>query len=230
MRHSRFAAAGCFLILFFAAAPAAVQAYPYYYGPASGGYRTAPAWASPNAAALGPWAWNFNFGGGPTAVAGNTDNTLENGYNFTVGTGYNFSPRTGFVFEFMNSGFDLTDQTLRSHNAVDGDASVWAVTLNPIWRFRIAGPVGGYIIGGGGFYQREERFREPGTVFFHNGFSEQGLEDVHEFDNTGGVNAGVGLTWNVGWGTKFYVEARYHYVFTAGTPTQLVPVTFGFRW
>ena len=207
------------------------QAYPYYY--AAPAYQPAPAWASPNAAALGPWAWNFNFGGGFTPVAGSATNDLQNGYNFTVGTGYNFTPRAGFIFEFMNSGFNLSDQALQSHNAVDGNASVWSLTLNPIWRFRIGGPIGAYIIGGGGFYQREERFTEPTSVFVetpHGGFTESGFEDVHEFDDTGGVNAGAGLTWNVGWGTKFYVEARYHYVFTAGKPTQLIPVTFGFRW
>jgi hypothetical protein len=222
---------GLFLGLLMASS-LAHAAYPYYYAPAPA-YRSAPAFASPNAAALGPWAWNFNFGGGPAPVAGPARHDLDNGYNFTVGTGYNFSPRTGFVFEFMNSGLDLTDQALASHQAVDGSASIWSVTLNPIWRFRISGPIGGYLIGGGGFYQREERFTEPATVFVPTrggGFFAQGFDNVHEFDNTGGVNVGAGLTWNVGWGTKFYVEARYHYVFTAGTPTQIIPVTFGFRW
>jgi len=232
MRISRFVIALVLVDVLSLLIPAFAHAYPYYYSAPA--YTTAPAWASPNAAALGPWAWNFNFGGGPTPVAGPASNDLENGYNFTVGTGYNFSPRAGFIFEFMNSGFDLSDQALQSHNnAVDGSGSVWSLTLNPIWRFRVGGPIGAYIIGGGGFYQREERFTEPTSVVVqgHNGpFTEDGYEDVHEFDSTGGVNAGAGLTWNVGWGTKFYVEARYHYVFTAGKPTQLVPITFGFRW
>src|SRR5665213_1686313 len=160
MRMSRFISMLSLMVPVFVLAPRMVQAYPYYYAPA---YGRAPAWASPNAAALGPWSWNFNFGGGPTPVAGDTKNTLNNGYNFTVGGGYNFNPRAGFVLEFMNSGFDLTGQELQSHQAVDGSASVWSVTINPVWRFRIAGPIGGYIIGGGGFYERENRFTEPAT-------------------------------------------------------------------
>ena len=225
------------MISFFAfgmmAAPRAVQAaYPYYYTPASV-YRPAPAFASPNAAALGPWAWNFNFGGGPSPVLGSSHDALNNGYNFTVGGGYNFSPRLGFVLEFMNSAFGLTNNTLVANGAVDGDAFLRSVTLNPIWRFRIAGPIGGYLIGGGGFYEREERFTKPFDNFIstpHGGYYDSGYDYDHQFDDTGGVNVGVGFTWNVGWGTKFYVETRYHYVFTSGKPTQLIPVTFGFRW
>jgi len=210
--------------------PAFVQAaYPYYDGAA---YRRYPAYASPTAAALGPWPWNFNFGGGPAPVLGSARNNLENGYNFIIGGGYNFTPRTGFVLEFMDAGLGVTDKALQDNNqAINGDATVWSFTLNPVWRFRISGPVGGYLIGGGGFYEREERFREAVDVSnFHGGFFGPGFVDVHQIDDTGGVNVGAGLTWNVGWGTKFYVEARYHYIFTSGTPTQIIPITFGFRW
>jgi hypothetical protein len=126
-----------------------------------------------------------------------------------------------------------TNSAIQQNGALDGDASIWSVTLNPVWRFRIAGPIGAYLIGGGGYYQREMRFDEPVTVFvptFHGGFDETGVETVRQTDDAGGVNIGGGLTWNWGWGTKFFVEARYHYIFTSGTATQIVPVTFGFRW
>jgi len=97
----------------------------------------------------------------------------------------------------------------------------------------LAGPVGAYFIGGGGWYEREFEFNEPGQVFvstFHGGFYENGIVRVHQYDDTGGINVGAGLTWNIGWGTKFFMEARYHYLFTSGTPTQIIPITFGFRW
>jgi hypothetical protein len=192
----------------------------------------APAWASSNAAALGPWPWNFDFGGGPTAITGSHDQ-FTGGSNFEFGGGYNFSPRSGFVLEFMNNALGVTDSELAQNGAVSGDAGILAVTLNPIWRFRIGGPIGGYLIGGGGYYQRETRLDEPVTVFvptFRGGFFETGLATVRDYDDTGGVNIGGGLTWNLGWGTKFFVEARYHYIFTSGKATQIVPVTFGLRW
>jgi hypothetical protein len=216
------------LVLAIFSAPSLALAYPYYYAPS---YEPAPAWASPSAAALGPFPWNFNFGGGPTPVLGSSQNELNNGYNFTVGVGPNFSPRAGMVLEFANSGLGVTNQTLQNNQAISGDAYVWSVTLNPIWRFRISGPVGGYLIGGGGYYEREERFTEPANVYDpYRGYSGPGFADVHQYDDTGGVNVGAGLTWNLGWGTKFYVEVRYHYIFTTGTPTQILPITFGFRW
>src|SRR5436309_3599635 len=115
-----------------------------------------PDWASPNDAALGPWPWNFDFGGGPAIVAGSND-LLSNGSNFEFGGGYNFSPRAGFVLEFMNSWLGVTDNALEKNGAIDGSAYVWSFTVNPVYRFRLGGPIGGYVIGGGGFYEREMR-------------------------------------------------------------------------
>ena len=206
------------------------MAYPYYrpyaaYPPVD----TYPA----SGAALGPWPWNFNFGGGPTSIVGDTRDRLTGGWNFTVGGGYNFTPRAGLVFEMMDAGLGVTDSELGRNQATSGDANVWSFTANPIWRFRIAGPVGGYIIGGGGFYEREERFSVPVTVFvptFHGGFETTGFDHTRQIDDAGGVNVGAGITCNLGWGTKLFVEARYHYIFTGGSATQIIPVTFGLRW
>jgi len=210
--------------------PATAMAYPYYAGP----YRVFRPVDDlpPTGAALGPWPWNFNFGGGPTAVTG-SNNPLTGGWNFVVGSGYNFSPRLGLDLELMNAGMGVTRAAMAQQQALDASASVWSVTLDPIWRFRIGGPVGGYLIGGGGFYERDIRYSEPGEVFvptYRGGFFAPGTGDVHQIDDTGGVNAGAGLTCNLGWGTKLFVEARYHYLFTSGSATQIIPITIGLRW
>jgi hypothetical protein len=189
----------------------------------------APAWASPSAAALGPWPWNFDFGGGPTIVSG-SDGQMKGGSNFIVGGGYNFSPRVGFVLEFANNWLGVTNQALTQNGAFDGDANVWSFTVNPIYRFRLGGPFGAYVIGGGGYYQRELRFFEEQTIIDPFFGPIPATVEVRNTDDTGGVNVGAGLTWNWGWGTKFFVEARYHYVFTSGNATQIIPITFGFRW
>jgi hypothetical protein len=190
----------------------------------------APAWASPGAAALAPWPWNFDFGGGPTTVV-KSNSQLNGGSNFTFGGGYNFNPRLGWVLEFSNNWMGVTNQALTQNNAVDGSANITSITLNPIWRFRLGGPVGAYIIGGGGYYQREMRFVVPAGQEFipFVGFVPVN-EEVHQYDYTGGVNIGAGLTFNLGWGTKFFMEARYHYIFTSGGATEIIPVTFGLRW
>jgi len=213
--------------------PAVAAADPYY-APYYAPYRIfRPVdYLPPTGAALGPWRWNFNIGGGPTSVTG-SNSPLTGGWNFVVGTGYNFTPRLGLDLEFMNAGLGVTDAAIAQQQAYDANANIWSVTLNPIWRFRIGGPFGGYLIGGGGFYERDVRYSESTQVFvptFHGGFFAPGSEDVHQTDDTGGLNAGVGLTWNLGWGTKLFVEARYHYLFTSGNGTQIIPVTIGFRW
>jgi hypothetical protein len=210
--------------MFLPASSLAADYYPAY---------PSAAYASPSAAALGPWRFNADIGGGPTTVVGSSRDQLNGGANFTLGAGYNFTPRTGFVFDFMNTSLGVTNSTLQQNQAISGDASIRSVTLNPIWRFRISGPVGGYLIGGGGFYEREISLDEPTQVFvptYHGGFYESGVVTVRQYDDTGGLNVGAGLTCNLGWGTKFFVEARYHYIFTSGTPTQIIPVTFGVRW
>jgi hypothetical protein len=228
MRNPWFALIASFLLL---AAPPAAHAVWIYS--AAGGPSYDPFYPRPGGAALGPYDWNLDFGGGPTAVAGGSRDSLSGGWNFQFGAGYNFNPRAGFVVEFMDAGLGLTDAELRSHQAGDGDAMVWSATLNPVWRFRLDGPIGAYIIGGGGYYQREKRFFEPGEVFvptFRGGFFAPGQVEERDFDNTGGVNAGMGLTCHIGGGMKFFVEARYHYIFTSGAPTRIIPVTFGLRW
>lgn len=212
--------------------PPAPQAVIYQPAPVYRPVYQAPPWALPSSAALGPWPWNFEFGGGPVVAAG-SNSPLNGGANFQIGGGYNFSPREGFVLEFMDSGLGVTDTALQANGATNAHADVWGITLNPIWRFRISGPVGGYLIGGGGYYQRDIWYDQPATVFvptFNGGFNATGTQRVYQDDGTGGVNVGAGLTWNVGWGAKFFVEARYHYILTSGSTTQIIPITIGFRW
>jgi hypothetical protein len=49
--------------------------------------------------------------------------------------------------------------------------------------------------------------------------------------NTGGVNIGGGFDIALGHtGTKFFTEARYHWIDTSRHATEIVPVTFGLRW
>jgi predicted porin len=191
--------------------------YPQYY---------LPSYALPSSAALGPWPWNFDIGGGPTPVLGATGQRLNSGANFEFGGGYNFTPRAGFIIEYMDSDFSLSNSYLQSNGgAISGDADVWSFTLNPVWRFRLDGPIGAYLIGGGGYYERDLRFNSPAT--FH---SIPFIQTVHSYDGTGGLNIGAGLTWNFHRGTKLFVEVRYHRLFTSGYATQLLPVTIGLRW
>jgi opacity protein-like surface antigen len=197
-------------------------------------YFNYPSYGAPRAAALGPWPWNLEIGGGPAPVLGGAGRQLYGGSEFVIGGGFNLSPRAGFVLEFMNTGLGVTNSNLQSNAAVSGDASISAVTLNPIWRFRVGGPVGGYVIGGGGYYERDVHFNQPVSFTFQNHLGQTvtgtGYQSVHQDDGAGGLNIGAGLTWNVLRGMKLFAEVRYHYMFTSGYATQILPITFGLRW
>jgi hypothetical protein len=212
-----------------AAYPAPVYYDPYYVPPYYGPIESRPVYTGPYDPAIAPWKFNFDFGGGPTAVSGSQGH-LRSGDNFVVGGGYNFNKNLGVVLEFMQSDLRLTRDALNQNGADDGSVWLWSMTLNPIWRYKISGIVGGYIIGGGGFYERDQRFVQNQFAFDRFGNLYGFRVQDRQTDDTGGLNIGAGFTFNCGWGTKFFVEARYHYLFTSGYPTEIIPVTFGFRW
>lgn len=65
-----------------------------------------------------------------------------------------------------------------------------------------------YLIGGGGIYGYKSDV--------------SGAKTNTDF----GVNGGIGASFPLSGFTTF-IEARYHHIFTDGSPTQFVPVTFG---
>ncbi len=79
-----------------------------------------PSWVSPRNAALGPWPFNFDFGGGPTSVT-STQGQLVSGSNFQAGAGYNFAPNKGVVVEYMYSWLGVTNNALNQNGAAAGN-------------------------------------------------------------------------------------------------------------
>lgn len=185
--------------------------------------------------------WNANIGGGFTQPVGRLDNRVDMGWNVKGGVGWNFNDYVGAVAEFQYNGFGLSGNYLSQIAVPDGNARVWSATLNPVVRVNPRGPVGMYLIGGGGFYQRTVEFTQPSsapvTIFdpwfggFYNTLVPANQVLGSFTQNKAGVNGGVGFTFGLPRTTgKFFAEARYHYVFTNPTPTRYIPVTFGFRW
>lgn len=105
---------------------------------------------------------------------------------------------------------------------------------------------GYYGVVGGGWYYRKAELKNfqlaPGTVCqplwnwwgytCSNGFVENQTTLVNRGVSSGGVDVGGGITINLTQsGFKFYIEARYNYSPQGGRiSTQIIPVTFGFRW
>ena len=103
------------------------------------------------------------------------------------------------------------------------------------------GHVDFYLIGGPGIYRRTVEFTQPtvATVtafdpFFGYFFpvNVPANQVIGSFSTTKfGMNGGGGLSFRVGHGNaKLFAEARYIKMYTKGTSTSLLPVTFGFRF
>ena len=115
---------------------------------------------------------------------------------------------------------------------------VWSLTVNPTYQFLKREKFSWYATGGYGLYNRQLQLAVTDAVSisacdsFWNvcvssspaGASLRGNINPYK----GGYNAGGGV--NFGVRTKFFVEARYHHMFTTNSPTELIPLTFGARW
>ena len=183
----------------------------------------------------------FNVGGGFTQPVGGTGRRLDTGYNLDAGAGINFHPNFGAMLEFNFNDMNVNRNTLNVLGYPDGTMRMWSITLDPIIYLHRGRPFGAYLIGGGGLYHRSQEFTTPavatvtgfdpffGSVFAFNVPVNQVLSSYSV--NKPGVNGGMGITIGTKWHGSFYAEARYHRMFLSDDRhTDIVPVTFGFRW
>jgi outer membrane protein with beta-barrel domain len=188
-----------------------------------------------------PPRFSFDVGAGFNKPVGNLENRLDTGWNLNTGAGINLTPRLGVMGQFMFTDSGMTRPYLNSINQPDGNFRMWGLTADPVFRFNPRGRLDFYLIGGGGLYRRTVEFTRPTTavvtvfdpffgVFYPAGIPANTV--IGSFSTSrGGVNGGGGFTVRLGNGNaKFFAETRYHRMFTPGTATSVLPVTFGFRW
>ena len=196
--------------------------------------------------------FNVHIGGGIGVPLNPTANFVGISGTFQIGAGPNLGNHSSIVGEFMWQGLPPNRTALLplvnplgGGNNLSFSNNLYALTAN--YMFHVDGHrYGFYLIGGGGWYYRHLALNNytvaPGTVCqpawdwwgyaCQNGFVTTQNTLATKGVSSGGVNAGGGLTINLGAGsTKFYMEARYHYSPQGGqVSTQIVPVTFGLRW
>jgi hypothetical protein len=170
----------------------------------------------------------------PVSTAADTTTTA---WAVKVGGGYNFTPHIGLLAEYSFNRFGLTNTFINQAGTDGGNQHLWSVTMEPIVRYKTSGKVGGYFIGGGGFYRALTSFTNATygiyCVPFYGCYPVQGSYVVSHFSsNQGGVNIGTGVTFkpytDSVW--AFYTEARYEWLDTPGHSSEFIPVTFGVRW
>jgi len=189
--------------------------------------------------------YNFTVGGGPGFPQGDISNFANVGGNFVVGGGLNLGPTLGFDGEFMWHGLPPKQSVIALTGAPSGSARLYSVTGNLMAHTHEARRLGGYIIGGVGWYHRSWELTAPtltvGTFcapsfFFWGVVCSNGLVQSTAVlrsgsDNGVGLNIGGGATYRIGGShAKFYTELRYHYAYFSDVNTAVLPLTFGFRW
>ncbi len=171
-------------------------------------------------------------------------------YGRIVSTGYHVAPAQlgylpariplGFALETMIDGFSIGSSVIHAlPTATSGVSTVWSGLADVFLGNLHCRGLCPYLVGGVGVYNRAvEVWRAPGTaVTFNNpdlGFNNVMLSTspnaTHATDTEikFGEHAGAGLLF--GWYPRFFIEARYHRIFTDAHATTLVPVTFGLRF
>jgi len=188
-----------------------------------------------------PPRFTFDVGGGFTQPLGHLDGRIDTGWNIQAGAGVNIVPRLGVMVQFMYNEAGLNGSFLQSIGEPDGNFRLWGFSLDPIVHLNPRGHVDFYLIGGPGIYRRTVEFTQPtvATVtafdpFFGYFFpvNVPANQVIGSFSTTKfGMNGGGGLSFRLGHGNaKLFAEARYIKMYTKGTSTSLLPVTFGFRF
>jgi len=214
-----------------------------------------------------------NFGFGPSMPTSGFKDSFDTGWTGSLGVTYNIKPTVGIQAEYMYNRFGGPSRTISisdtpalaslTNGLLESNQQIHALTFNVVGRSRTDDKmVGMYGLGGLGWYHRIIQLTSPsvGYTTFCDPYwyvcypAAVSVDTIigDRSSNDFGINFGGGVTF--GHSSKFYVEARYHYVWgptitpqasqlpAAVTPTPVAagttyktngsyfPITFGVRW
>ena len=117
--------------------------------------------------------WTANLGAGFTPLVGALDQRLDNGWNISFGGGYNFNDHFSLDAQVMYNGLGVSRGVLNELAVPDGNARVWAFTVEPRLNFAPRRHFTPYIVGGVGYYRRVVEFTQPtvAAVTVFDGYS-----------------------------------------------------------
>src|SRR5215472_694076 len=189
--------------------------------------------------------FNFDIGGGVGFPTSTTSNYVNSGANFVVGGGARLHSGFGVNSEFSWQDLPPKSSVIAATGAPGGSARQYSVTGNMLLHTPESHKVGGYGIGGIGWYHRSWELTAPtlaiGTTCFPSYafwgvVCTNGLVTATQVLRSGsgnafGWNVGGGLTYRLGeTHLKVYAESRIHFAYYSGLNTRVVPLTFGLRW
>lgn len=205
-----------------------------------------PSYSGGNSNPDGSQKW-FGLGGAGIAIpVGNTHKYETPNWGIQVGVGRNFNKFVGLDAEFNYDHFGLQGATIAnatyiynyctideydldlcapegaaasgSATPVDGNNHVWSFTLNPRYTLATEGPLGAYLVVGGGYYHKVTDFTTPTEECdYYYGCGYYNATFDHYTSNAPGVNGGFGLTYKFSKfsGEAFYLEAKYVLIFNS---------------
>jgi len=197
------------------------------------------------------------LGYGYNSAAGASRSLQGPGWNYRIGAGYRFNRRLAALVEYSYDRFRVS-QALANlpiayppenyATAYPSTIHLWSLTLEPTVQYFSTDRLGGYFIGGGGFYRKVMTGNFPGLIPVGNlvPVNSGPAGKINLFsNNAGGANLGAGFAWRV-WdhsNTKVFVEGRYVWVDNSRNPlsaeypraavatrTGYFPITGGLRW
>ena len=174
--------------------------------------------------------FEVNVGGGWTFPTGDLKNSFNTGGHFAIGGTFYVKPTFGVEVEYQYHRMNGPEKTITvypspvagvgSSALLQSNQQINDVTFNGVWRPKSSGMVGGYVIGGFGYYHRGVDITTPATGYTticdpYWLICYPALVSVDQIigtrtSNDFGINFGGGVTF--GHNVKFYVESRYHYV------------------
>ena len=179
-------------------------------------------------------------GAGFSFPVGTIGDHTKNGFNFVASGGPRFNRRFSVTLDFSLHYMDVKNFLENPESGVDisfgSIVRLWSLTVNPSYEFIKQEHFGAYATGGYGLYNRKLLLAAPGVIpavacdqFWNVCVGAPGQLVTGDFNiYKGGYNVGGGVTFTPH--IKFFVETRYHHMFTSNGATILIPLTFGIRW
>ena len=157
-------------------------------------------------------AVSIGISGGATIPVGDFGNFYTTGYNGTASLMFkSIGSPLGFRIDGMYNRLSVKNDAFVPDGAGGSVNSVSIAGANANLVYSLPGTgITPYLIGGGGIYSMKTH---------SDGFDSNA-------ENKFGVNGGIGASFPLS-GFNTFVEARFHHVFTDGSATQFIPVTFG---
>lgn len=166
---------------------------------------------------------------------GVSDVRMEAGWSVSFGGIYWLSERLGIQSELGVNRFGMSDRLRNDIGpATEGRVTVVGIPVNAFLRLHHPGRPGFYLLGGLGIYHRQLELSDPATLPVVHGDAWAGVFPGAKPSSTlsatrGGLDAGLGWEAPLELG-HFFVEIRYHRMFTRGQPTEFIPVLLGTRF